>query len=377
MKKLLFGILTVLFVASPFWASAATMQSAESYYLDRASVVDDNLYAVGSDSNISGTVNGDLLTLGGNVFVSGQVNGDLMAAGGTLNMVGNVSGDARLGGGNVMVSMPVGGELLVAGGQVNIMDGASVGKAIGVAGGTVNFSGTVNGDMEVYADKVYINGTVGENLTVTAAEVKFGPKAVVKGNFEYYSDKEAVMETGASIWGQTDYHKAEMPKGKSDNGFAFGFLTVGWIIKSLAMFILILIALYLFRNQTNAIINGAMQGFWKNAGKGFAWLVLVPAAVLLSFITVIGGILGLIAGFIYAAFIIIASAMATLLFAQLTMKYVFKKDDYKLNWWIAIIAIIVMGVITLIPFVGWLFKLIIFLAAFYSLINYVFNKLKS
>ena len=58
------------------------------------------------------------------------------------------------------------------------------------------------------------------------------------------------------------------------------------------------------------------------------------------------------------------------------MKYIFKKEEYELNWWIIVLGVFVFGLIMLIPFIGWLFKFIVFLATFGSLSAYIVSKFK-
>ena len=99
--------------------------------------------------------------------------------------------------------------------------------------------------------------------------------------------------------------------------------------------------------------------------------VVAPVAIIISFITIIGITLGMIALFIYLALITIAAVIAGLLFAQLALKYIFKKENYELNWWIVILAVLALAVITLIPIVGWIFIFIIVLAALGGLTKYV------
>ena len=63
-------------------------------------------------------------------------------------------------------------------------------------------------------------------------------------------------------------------------------------------------------------------------------------------------------------------------FAKLALKYVFKKENYELNWWVVILAILVLGLINLIPVVGWIFTFVIFLAALGAWSNYVYARVK-
>ncbi|MDD5569084.1 MAG: hypothetical protein PHG23_01560 [Candidatus Pacebacteria bacterium] len=377
MKKIFLGVLVALFAVSPFLVFGATTAASENYYLSQSSVVNDNLYVAGSDVNVAGSVLGDLLAAGGNMFISGPVGGDLMLVGGTLNIISKVSGDVRVAGGNIMISNSVGGDLLAAGGQVNVLEGLSAGKDVKIAGGNVNFSGTAAGSMEVAGDQVYINGTVEKDLVVRAADITFGPKAVIRGNFDYYSPKEAVMEQGSAISGQTNFHKTAAPlKKETAKGFAWGFITLAWLLKSAMIILAGLVAIYVFKGPTQAVVEEALGKFWSNAGKGFGLLFLIPIAVILSFITVVASFLGLIALFAYIALLIASSIIAVLVFARLALKYIFKKEQYELNWWIVIIAALVLGAVSLIPFVGWLFTFVVFLAAFGSLTSYVFGKIK-
>ena len=137
-----------------------------------------------------------------------------------------------------------------------------------------------------------------------------------------------------------------------------------------------MIALYFAGDQVKSIVREASSNFWKEAGRGFVILFIAPVAIIISFITIIGMTLGLIALFVYLALIFIAAVIAVLLFARLALKYVFKKENYELNWWVVILAVSALGLITFIPIVGWLFTLVIVLAALGSSAKYVYKKLK-
>jgi cytoskeletal protein CcmA (bactofilin family) len=377
-KKLFSVILAAFLVVTPFLVNGATSEAKDNYYLAPSLTINDNLYVAGADANVSGTVMGDLFVVGGNVSVFGPVEGDLMSAGGTLNISGKVTGDERLVGGNIMISNSVGGDLLVGGGQVNVLSNSIIGKDVEIAGGTVNYSGENNGNLGIAGRNVYINGKINGDVSVKAESVKLGPNAVITGNFDYSSLNEAVLEQGAKINGTVNFTKTTMPDNKkmADKGSFWGFISFVFTMKLIAITFVALIFVYLFKNQTKAIIEESVSNFWRKTGKGFILLVVIPFAIIISFITVIGTPLGVIAGLLYAVLLIISSILGNLLFAQLCMKYVFKKKEYELNWWIVILAVLVFGLISFIPFIGWLFKFIIFLAAFGSLADYALNKLK-
>lgn len=377
-KKTLFGTLAAFFIIVPLFAHGATMNADKNYYLASGVTVNDNLYVAGSDVNVLGTVTGDLFSFGGNVVVSGPVQGDLMSAGGTLNINGKVSGDERVAGGNINISNSVGGDLLIAGGQVNVLSGSTVGKDTEIAGGNINYSGNSNGKLVIKGGNVYVDGKINGDLSVEARSIKLGPNAVISGNFNYSSPNEAVLEQGSVINGATNYSKTTMPEKKAAPvaGVFLGFITLGLIIKSIMIVIAALVFVYFFKHQSEAIIKESMSNFWGNTGKGFIFFVVVPAAVILSFMTIIGAALGAIAAVTYVLFLIISSIMAILLFAQLCRKYIFKKEKYELNWWVVILSALVFGIIAAIPFVGWIFNFVIFLSVFGSVSKYIINKIK-
>jgi len=379
MKKILFlSALFAVLVVVPITACGATIKFGQSYYFDPGSAINDNLYAAGSNVSIAGIINGDLFIAGSNALISGPVYADLAAIAGGLNVSGKVGGDMRLLGGNINITSSAGGELIAVGGQVNVMSGSVVNGEVRIAGGNVNYSGSAGKGVFIKAkNKVYINGIIEKDLSVTAQEITFGSGALIKGNFDYYSQKEATIESGATIRGAVNFHKTEMPARKlTGMGFILGIFTLALIVKTLMFITASLIALYFAGNQVKSIVKEASANFWKEAGRGFVILFVAPVAIIISFATIIGITLGLIALFVYLAFVFVAAVIAGLLFAQLVLKYVFKKENYELNWWVIILAVSALGLVTFIPIVGWLFTLVLVFAALGSSANYIYKKLK-
>ncbi|MFH1392981.1 MAG: hypothetical protein ABIG73_01170 [Patescibacteria group bacterium] len=377
MKKILFlSILLTVLVVVPVVAYGATFKIGENYYLNSSEKINDNLYATAAEVNIAGATAGDLSVAGGNIIVSGPVSADLSAAGGTLNIIGNVEGDLRLFGGNIFISSNAGGELLAAGGQVTLMPGSIIGKDIKIAGGSINYEGNAGGGVVIKGNKVFIDGAIGKDLSVTAREITLGPGALIKGNFDYYSPKEATIESGATVRGAVNFHKTEMPAKRPMLGFIFGIFTLALLIKTLMFITASLVALYFAGGHIKSIVKEASSNFWREAGRGFVILFIAPVAIIISFATVIGISLGLIALFVYLAFIFAAAIISVLLFAQLALKYVFKKENYELNWWVVILAVVALAVITCIPFVGPIFTLVLVFVALGSSASYVYKKLK-
>lgn len=367
-----------VFTVTPLLAFGATFKIDKSYHLDPGTTINENLYVTGGTVGILGAVNGDVMAAGGTIIISGPVSGDIGVAGGNISINSNVAGDIRIAGGNITVSKSAGGDLVVAGGQVNVLSGSTFGKDVKIAGGSVTFLGSVGKDLDIKGGEVYIDGSVAGNLKVMAESIKLGPNASIVGNFDYSSKKSAVLEEGAVVNGTINFNKISLPiRGeKPSRGLILGFLSIAWMLKIMMFIVTGLVMIYFFKNQTKTVLDRGVLSFWKEMLRGFIVLIVLPVAIILSFVTVIGTFLGLIALFFYIVFIVLALIFSVLIFASLTLKYLFKKENYELNWWMLVVSVLVFGLVSLIPFVGWIFSFIIFLSSLGSVSAVVYNRLK-
>lgn len=382
MNKKFLGLAVVLAaVVVPEVIFGATVKTGENYYLDANATINDNLYSAGGTVGISGAVNGDLMVAGGSVIVSGPVSGDVAAAGGNITISSDIAGDLRIAGGSITVSKSTAGDLITAGGQINVLADSSFGKDIKIVGGSINFLGKALKSLDIKGGTVYINGQVSGDLKVMAEDIKLGPNAVIAGNFNYSSPKEAVLEQGATVNGKTDFKKVNLPERgeivKTGKGVFLGFLGVGWLVKTLMAITAALVLIYFFKPQTKNVLDSSMANFWKGVLRGFAVLFLTPIAIIISFMTVVGVFLGLIAMFFYIAILILSLIFSILIFAKLCLKYLFKKDSYELNWWVAALSAVVFGIVCMVPFVGWILGFVVFLSSVGSVSSFVYVKLRS
>lgn len=380
-KKLFVFVFAAVLCVAPVITLGATVKTGENYYLDSNQTINDNLYAAAGTVGVAGTVNGDVMAAGGSINVTGPVSGDIEAAGGNINITSDVAGDIRVAGGNITISKSAGGDLIVAGGQVNVTSDFSAGKDVKIMGGNVNFTGKAKGNLEIKAGTVYVNGSVAGNLDVTAQDIKLGPKAAIAGNFTYSSSRNATLEQGAVVEGETKFNKINLPQrgqiATVSKGVLAGLFGVAWAIKTLAVIIVGLILIYAFKSPTKSVLEMAAVNFWKNVLVGLIVLVVMPIAIILSFITLVGALAGVIALVFYIVLILLASVFGILVFAKLCLKYLFKKPDYEINWWILILSVLVFGIVGIIPFVGWIFVFVIFLSAMGSVSGVVYSKLRA
>jgi hypothetical protein len=86
------------------------------------------------------TLNGSIVVFGGNIQIEEDavVNGDIILFGGNLNMAGRASQEVVVIGGNATVSDEVSGDMVIIGGQVNLTSTSVVRGDVVAIGGQVN-----------------------------------------------------------------------------------------------------------------------------------------------------------------------------------------------------------------------------------------------
>lgn len=364
MKKLIVGV-GVLAVAAlmPLVTFAAYFNAGKTVDIGASQAVDQNAYVAGGTVTVSAPVAGDLLAAGGTVFVSSKVEGDIEAAAGTLIMTGITAQDVRVAGGNVTVGGAIAGELAAAGGQLSVAPSTTIAKDSYLRGAAVAFSGDEAGNLDVAGSQVVIAGTVEKDLTITAAKsVTIAKGAIVKGNLDYTSPVAATVEPGAEIAGTTTFHQAAAPAKAEHQGWLgpfaalFTFLALMKFLTGLAVAYLLW---YVFRKDAVAMLHEATSRFWPSLLRGFVFLVAVPVAVIVAFVTIVGGMVGVIAALAYAALLLLGVPASVMFASSLLMKC---RTD--LRWYHLLFGAVVLALVALIPFIGWLACFIVWLAAF-------------
>ena len=375
MKKVIFVTLAAALVLAPFAAQAATISGGESYTLRNGEKVVDNLYAGGGTVVMTGEVTKDALVAGGNVRLDGPVGGDVFAVGGTVDVGGKVAGDVRAGGGNVFISGTIGGELVVAGGTVQILPGAVIAGDVLVAGGELTVDGTIGGKLTVAGGKVNLAGTVSGEAVVKGERVSIAESANLKGGLAYKAPAEAMIASGAKIFGGPKFERSDTATAAKDRRAGFvAFLTAWWLLKILMIILVGFVMLALFRGSMAKAVAHSLDHYGIEMFRGFAGLILIPVAAVLLAITVIGLPFTIIGFLSYGLLLILSSPYAAIVLGGAVARYGFKKTGEGLVGWQWVVSgAIVFALLGLLPVIGWLIGFLAFLTAFGSLLTFVKN----
>jgi len=354
----------------PTLAVAALIQTGEEYSLVKGETISGNFYVVGGKVTISGDVEGDLVMAGGDILIIGNVGKDVLAVGGTLRILGDIGDDLRVAGGDVTVGGNVGSDILTGGGMVHILSDVTVEGDIIVGGGKVIIEGIVKGDVLIGGGEVDINGEVAGNVRAKVKELTIGNRAVIGGSLVYDSPKEAVIHESASIAGEVVYTNAIFFPGKDGKDFKNAFQAVGILLafaKLLALIATALVAVFVFRRFTMEIVEQSVSRPWINLLRGFVILIVVPVAVVLLLISILGAVIGIIGAIVYLLFLLIANVYAGIIFGSWVFKIAAKRKEVEIDWKIAVGGVLLLFLISLIPFVGEIVKGLALLIAFGSI----------
>ena len=288
------------------------------------------------------------IRLGSNVKVAANetVAGALMAAGANVEILGTVEGSLKACGANVAIPGDVQGALLACGANVVL-------------------SGTYHSKVQTAASNVTLSGTFDGDVNVGGARITVTPTALIKGDL-IYSCAELNRQRGSRIMGEVVKRKVAVKKEKVEKWGIIGTLAVipiwifFWLVSFAALIIVGALINYLFPKKTNAVIDTISQSPWKNLWSGLIFLVVVPAAIIIAFITVVGIPAGIIAGILYGIAIYISRIYIGVWIGRKVLGYI-KKPLATAFFWPLVVGTIIIALISLIPFIGWLFWLVILL----------------
>jgi cytoskeletal protein CcmA (bactofilin family) len=363
MKKILIGALALL-VLAPVGVSAAQFHKEEIYTLGRGEQVNEDVYATGERTTISGVVNGDVFVGSGTVVIDGGIQQDLFAAGGDITVSGTVGDDVRMAGGSITVSGTIKGDLFMAGGQIEILPSGSVEGDVVAAGGSLIIDGLVKGTVRVAGGEVRLNSQIDGDVNAATGELTLGSSALIGGDLTYRSKQEATIDDGARVVGSTFYRKAR----SHDGGRALaGLLGIWFVLKLLMVIITSFLLVYALRRITRHVVDKAITEPGKDALTGFILLFLVPILLIILCVTIVGIPIAIFLGFLYGAYLIMSGLLMTVVVGSYINKLITKSETIEMNWKTIFYGIVATYLLFFIPFLGWIACFVIYLIIFGAL----------
>jgi hypothetical protein len=373
-KAVLMGstLLSFLFASSLLVspALAATFAADKTYSLDKTQTVNDDFYAAGGSPTISGTILGDTMLAGGTVIFDGTIKDNLNVAGGNISVLGSVGASVRAVGGTVLINSSVGADIVMAGGTLTISHSATVGRDAALFGGNITLDGVVARNVTIRGSSVTINGTINGSVDIEAQSVTLGEHANIRGTLNYKSPKELTKADGAMI-GTLTYTQATS-SARAGNVLA-AVLGIIALIKFVAAAAAVLIFTLFFKGLASRTTHSAMASFWKNLCIGFVALIVIPVAFVVLITTIVGAIPGFLLLLTYIGLLVAASILAAVIAGAMLAQWIVKEP--RVSWAWGVLGLLALGIIGLIPIVGWVAGAVFFFVALGQLTTTLWNTL--
>ena len=318
---------------------------------DRTLRPNGDLLATGNHVRVADSVSGDAMLAGEVLDFDGFVGGSYLGAGRDQTVAGRVQGSLRAVGATIEVDALVERNATLAGGSVVVRDDAEIGGNAYLAGGRVRLDGTVSGDLYVGAGEFELDGEVAGDVRVEASTLRLGPDARVYGELRYRlpEDETPALSEEAVVAGGA---VALAPRPDAPSG-GIGF----FVFRLIAFVLSAAVVVALLPGPTVRIVGELQRHPGAALGTGLLCLILVPLAVLVSAITVVGIPIAAMVAALYGISLYLAPVVPALWVGGEFLKGrdpSARKDAVLLG----VTGGAVVALAILLPWIGWLARLL-------------------
>jgi cytoskeletal protein CcmA (bactofilin family) len=306
-------------------------------------VQNSSIYEAASNVTINGTINGDVFCAGQMITINATVNGDVLCAGQDITVNGRVNGSVRLAGQVVNLNGRVMRSASIATQDFTMNNGSSVGIDLSLVGQDASIDAPVGRDVNGTVQSVSFSSAVGRNVTLHANTIALNHGTVIVGDLTYTSPHTVQRADGTFIRGAVTYHKAS-PHNTSLNTGVFIWAELFWLV-ALIVFCAVIVALFPQQFRAWNVEWGAP--FWWAVLVGFIAMFAVPLIVILLALTLIGIPLAIVLGLLWIVEAFLAVPFSAYFVGSLIVT---KRHPI----WLVIVGIIILGIIELIPILGWI-----------------------
>jgi cytoskeletal protein CcmA (bactofilin family) len=365
-KRVTFFLLTIFvlmfaFLVAPVGqAYAMDFRSGDSVSVSKDSVIPGSLAVAGKNLMIDGDIGGDLYCAGQDVVISGTVEGDVICAGQSITVNGVVGGSVRVFGQTVSLQGPVDRNVTVFAQTVSTTENSDVAGEFIAGAQNISMAGVIGNDVVAAAERVSVDGEVDGAMKLDANSLQFGQNANIRGNINYTSDRQALVDNGASLSGELTRQPSREKVTKQAEVFGRPLSSsrswVGSLLSKILVYIGIGLLLVLLLSRKSEDVAGYIEEHaLRSLAVGFLVLVATPMFIILCAVTIIGIPFALIAALLYALVLVIARVYVALAIGKrLLTRFAPDKEDSAV--WAIVFGVPVCWVVFAVPLVGWVFS---------------------
>jgi len=351
----------------------ATLLALASASPGQAAETEGNVYMAGAEVRIDRPVYGDLVAAAGRMVVEQPISGDTVLGAGSLDVQAPIGDDLRAAGGIVAVASEVRGEALIAAARINLRPAARIHGQVWLAGNTVLIDGVSLAGVRVAAREVTILGTIQGPLEIAADRIEVRAAARIHGDVTYRGAHEISIDPLAQITGRvTRSGTAQQPQEAPQRTLGIGPVRPLLLAALFAAAVLMHALLPRFVASCVRIVGSSPI---RSIGLGSALTFGVPPVAVLLVITIIGIPIGLALAAVYALALLAGYLIAVFFIAEKFAAPI-GRDKWNSRWRLAFVAtaLIVLTLVTSIPYAGPLIALTAISAGMGALVLQAFSR---
>ncbi len=314
----------------------------------------DMQFLAGRSVRIKANVADDVFAAGRDItFDSATVQNAIVAGYDVEQRSGSIA-DMIAAAANVKIGGTIKDDLVTAGRSIRISSEGTIGGDARIAAETIDMEGRIHGNLRAAAARITITGEISGKADFLADRIVLASGATIAGDLIYRSDAEPEIAEGAKVGGEIRRVEIDMPDFKSFGFEIFGvglFIGLSWAIATLLLIIVIQIA---FPDLMSDATEQLRENLWSHLGRGIAGLLLTSVLAGLLCASVLGIPLG-VALFLSIALVwLLGLAAVSDCIGTLIRRRWRGSTDIQLagrvGW--TIVGALILGVITLVPFLG-------------------------
>jgi len=353
----LIGIL--LFIPTKILANNGAIKET-SIFLPEDMIIDNIYWAAAQNLNISAQMKDDVYLAGLSVNVNGPIEGDLIVAGKNIVINSEIKGNLRAVGDTIIIKGKVHKNITIVGNIITLAAESEVGNNLLVAGGNIELNGKINKNLYAAGGNLILNNEIlGSAYLMVDPEgaLAIYPKANIHNNLEYTAKVLADKKAGALIGGQEKLTQWKMEtKRPIATKFNLFFLT-WWLAGLFGSIVVGLVLVIIFKDYTLKVEKQIDKNILMAILKGLVFLIVTPIALVILSITIIGLPLAVIMGFLYGIILYLTKIFVGIYLGERIIRLINKKIEIPLLWSM-ICGLAIIYLLCLIPYFGWIIKLI-------------------
>lgn len=200
----MFSVLLCLVLAPSSYALEVFDDSTVT--IEAGTVIEDDLVVFANEFVLDGTVKGDLIFFATTTTINGVVEGDLMGGGQEVMINGRVTDDARVGGMVITLgeAAQIGDDFMVGGYSLESLAGSQVQGDVYFGGAQSRLAGDIGGDLWVSAGGLELLGTVAGDVQADVGAATDAPP------FSPFMFMPGTVNVPAFEWGLTVGEQAQI-----------------------------------------------------------------------------------------------------------------------------------------------------------------------